>query len=106
MGQVTWAHSGRPFPPRHLRAPRRARGASAVRGARGGAERLEGRLLMSAYSFDAAPALIMGSGQNLTSVAAADFNGDGLTDMAVSNPAGGNFGVALSRGNGEFADTV
>jgi hypothetical protein len=69
-------------------------------------EALEGRNLFSAFAFDAAPALIMGTGQNLTSVVSEDFNGDGLADLAVSNPAMNNFAVVLSRGDGGFTDPV
>src|SRR6266571_2619129 len=37
------------------------------------------------------------------SLASADFNGDGVPDLAVANAIGGDISVLLGRGGGEFA---
>jgi len=46
------------------------------------------------------PLLPTGSGP--VSVAAADFNGDGVIDLAAANSSSGDLSILLGRGNGEF----
>src|SRR5262249_37311349 len=42
------------------------------------------------------------AGVGPNSVVVADFNGDGLSDLAVGNRRSHNFSILLSRGNGTF----
>src|SRR5436190_9730466 len=46
------------------------------------------------------------SGESPFHVAAADFNGDGILDLAVTDNGGSDIGVLLGVGNGTFHDPV
>ncbi|MGC1617178.1 MAG: FG-GAP-like repeat-containing protein [Candidatus Acidiferrum sp.] len=54
-------------------------------------------------TFTAATNSPLATGQNSTSVAIADFNGDGVPDMAVTDPVTDSISVYLGLGQGLFA---
>src|SRR5262249_5106806 len=63
-------------------------------------ELLEARTLLSGVSFS--PAVNYRVGDEPSSVAVGDFNGDGKPDLAVSNEIGSSFSVLLGNGDGTF----
>lgn len=69
--------------------------------AHGGAQNISILLGDGAGAF-AAPSHVSSGGTTATSLVAVDFNGDGKTDIAVSNRQEGNVAILLSDGAGNF----
>lgn len=53
-----------------------------------------------------APAVNYVAGKNLSSLALADFNGDGHVDIATSDVSSGNVAILLNNGDGTFRSAV
>lgn len=64
-------------------------------------ESLEPRMLLTGVSFD--PAQAFATGTNPIRVTLGDFNGDGRSDLAVSNTTDQTVSILLGNGDGSFA---